>query len=126
MFTTSEGLVWVKKVAVVQYCIYADIVSWWVRKGPKINSKSCFSEHEHVMRREKEYKGIWINSNMKSHESFKDSKCQVDRAVVEITSPDGSNKRKLGMLGVLSDVEGLYKPDAFGGKFFLFLMFLMK
>ena len=55
---------------------------------------------------------------MKSHESFKDSKCQVDRAVVEVTSPDGSNKRKLGMLGVLSDVEGLYKPDAFGGKFF--------
>ena len=70
------------------------------------------------MKREKEYKGIWINSNMKSHESFKDSKCQVDRAVVEVTSPDGSNKRKVGMLGVLSDVEGLYKPDAFGGKFF--------
>ena len=76
------------------------------------------SEHEEVMKREKEYKGIWINSNMKSHESFKDSKCQVDRAVVEITSSDGSNKRKLGMLGVLSDVEGLYKPDAFGGKFY--------
>jgi len=72
-------------------------------------------EHEHVMKREKEYKGIWINSNMKSHESFKDSKCQVDRAVIEVTSPDGSNKRKMGMLGVLSDVEGLYKPDAFGG-----------
>ena len=70
------------------------------------------------MKREKEYKGIWINSNMKSHESFKDSKCQVDRAVVEVTSPDGSNKRKVGMLGVLSDVEGLYKPNAFGGKFF--------
>ena len=54
---------------------------------------------------------------MKSHESFKDSKCQVDRAVVEVTSPDGSNKRKLGMLGVLSDAGSLYKPDAFGGEF---------
>lgn len=67
------------------------------------------------MKREKEYKGIWINSNMKTHESFKDSKCQVDRAVVEINSPDGSNNRKLGMLGVLSNSESLYKPNAFGG-----------
>ena len=67
------------------------------------------------MKREKEYKGIWINSNMKTHESFKDSKCQVDRAVIEINSPDGSNNRKLGMLGVLSNSESLYKPNAFGG-----------
>ena len=88
-----------------------------VQKMSEINFKSCFSEHEHVMKREKEYKGIWINSNMKSHESFQDSKCQVDRAVVEVTSPDGSNKRKLGMLGVLSDAGSLYKPDAFGGEF---------
>ena len=82
-----------------------------------LSFNSYFSEHEEVMKREKEYKGIWINSNMKSHESFKDSKCQVDRAVVEVTSPDGSNKRKLGMLGVLSDAGSLYKPDAFGGEF---------
>ena len=34
-------------------------------------------DHADVMNREKEYKGIWINSNMQSHESFKDSKCQV-------------------------------------------------
>ena len=67
------------------------------------------------MKREKEYKGIWINSNMKTHKSFKDSKCQVDRAVIEVNSPDGSNNRKLGMLGVLSNSESLYKPNAFGG-----------
>ena len=72
-------------------------------------------EHEDVMKREKEYQGIWINSNMKSHESFNGSKCQVDREVIEIISPDGSNKRKLGMLGVLSNVASLYKPEAFGG-----------
>ena len=47
--------------------------------------------------------------------SFGISKCQVDRAVVEVTSPDGSNKRKLGMFAVLSSVPGLYKPHAFGG-----------
>ena len=72
-------------------------------------------EHEEVMKREKEYKGIWINSNMKSHESFEGSKCQVDRAILEVSSPDGSNNRKLGMLGVLSSSESLYKPGAFGG-----------
>ena len=72
-------------------------------------------EHEEVMKREKEYKGIWINSNMKSHESFEGSKCQVDRAIIDISSPDGSNNRKLGMLGVLSSSESLYKPGAFGG-----------
>ena len=33
--------------------------------------------HADVMKREKEYKGVWINSNMQSHQSFKDSKCQV-------------------------------------------------
>ena len=33
--------------------------------------------HEDVMKREKEYQGVWINSNMTSHESFKDSKCQA-------------------------------------------------
>ena len=72
-------------------------------------------EHEEVMKREKEYKGIWINSNMKSHESFEGSKCQADRAIIDVSSPDGSNNRKLGMLGVLSSSESLYKPGAFGG-----------
>ena len=33
--------------------------------------------HEDVMNREKEYRGVWINSNMQSHESFKNSKCQA-------------------------------------------------
>ena len=67
------------------------------------------------MKRVDEYKGIWINSNMKTHESFNKSKCQVDKAVVEVTSLDGSNKRKLGMLGILSNVQSMYRPNAFGG-----------
>jgi 2',3'-cyclic-nucleotide 2'-phosphodiesterase (5'-nucleotidase family) len=33
--------------------------------------------HEHVMAREKEFLGTWINSNMQSHESFADSTSQV-------------------------------------------------
>ena len=32
-----------------------------------------------------------------------------------VESPDGSNKRKVGMIGVLSSTASLYKPGAFGG-----------
>ena len=71
--------------------------------------------HSDVMRREKEYKGIWINSNMKSHESFENSTSQVESTIIKIASPDGSNSRSLGMCAVLSNTSGLYKPDAFGG-----------
>ena len=71
--------------------------------------------HATVMEREKEYNGVWINSNMKSHESFKDSKCQVDSEVIELSSPDGSNKRKVGLCGVLSNDPKLYKLGSFGG-----------
>merc|ERR1712232_1453107 len=63
--------------------------------------------HADVIRREREYKGCWINTNMQSHESFKDSKCQVDAAVVNVNSADGSNERKVGLLGVLSSAPSL-------------------
>lgn len=71
--------------------------------------------HVDVMAREKEYTGIWINSNMTDHESFPESTCQTRAAIVEIASADGSNVRKVGMIGILSDDPGLYKPGAFGG-----------
>lgn len=71
--------------------------------------------HNDVMRREKEYKGVWINSNMRSHESFETSTSQVDSTIIEVVSPDGSNKRSIGMCAVLSNTCGLYKPGAFGG-----------
>ena len=72
-------------------------------------------DHEHVMRREREYRGTWINTNMQSHQSFKGSRCQRDREIIEITSRDGSNRRRLGMMAVLSASKSLYKPGAFGG-----------
>ena len=34
-------------------------------------------DHADVMKREKEYEGVWVNSNMQSHESFKNSTSQV-------------------------------------------------
>jgi len=71
--------------------------------------------HAHVIRREREYQGCWINTNMQSHESFKDSKCQTDAELISITSKDGSNTRKIGMIGILSNAPSLYRPNAFGG-----------
>lgn len=71
--------------------------------------------HSDVMRREKEYSGIWINSNMKSHASFENSTSQVESSIIEVVSPDKSNKRSIGMCAVLSNTSGLYKPGAFGG-----------
>ncbi|CAE8704923.1 unnamed protein product [Polarella glacialis] len=71
--------------------------------------------HADLMKREREYKGVWINTNMQSHESFKGSTCQVDVEVLEVVSRDGLNKRKIGLLGVLSNSPSLYRPGAFGG-----------
>ena len=39
----------------------------------------------------------------------------MDRAIVTVESPDGSNRRKVGMMGVLSNSPSLYKPGYFGG-----------
>ena len=72
-------------------------------------------EHRFVLEREREYRGTWINSNMQSHESFAGSTSQVDAAIVELTSPDGSNVRRVGMVAVLTNELKLYKPGAFGG-----------
>ena len=71
--------------------------------------------HKEVIKREREYTGVWINSNMKSHESFPDSTCQVEEEVIQIESADGSNKRRVGLIGVLSNSPSLYRPGAFGG-----------
>ena len=61
--------------------------------------------------------GTFINSNMQQHDAMK---YQVPYEVIEIESPDGTNKRKIGLVAVLSDDPKLYKhfgkkPGAFGG-----------
>jgi hypothetical protein len=53
---------------------------------------------------------------MLDHEAMES---QEEFDVVEVTSPDGSNKRKVGLISVLSDDPALYshfpEPGAFGG-----------
>jgi predicted MPP superfamily phosphohydrolase len=80
-----------------------DVLTWGNHDGNDL-------AHADVMAREREYEGIFINSNMKGHESFAGSKCQVDQARFTVTAPDGAtNPRTVGMIGVLSDSPSLYK-----------------
>jgi 2',3'-cyclic-nucleotide 2'-phosphodiesterase (5'-nucleotidase family) len=77
-----------------------------------------FGNHEDDMDPEdlgrcvKDYKGTWINTNVQSYKYFG---YQKPFEIIEVSSPDGSNVRKIGLIGVLSDSPSLYKPGAFGG-----------
>jgi 2',3'-cyclic-nucleotide 2'-phosphodiesterase (5'-nucleotidase family) len=72
--------------------------------------------HKTVCRHVREFPGTWLNSNMLDHEAM-DHQKEFD--VVKVTSPDGSNTRKIGLVAVLSDDSKLYEqfnaPGAFGG-----------
>lgn len=60
--------------------------------------------------------GIWLNSNMLDHDAME---FQEEFDVLEVVSPDGTHKRKVGLVAVLSDDPALYSqfkaPGAFGG-----------
>lgn len=73
-------------------------------------------DHRTVCRHVRKFQGKWLNSNMLDHEAMD---CQQEYDVVHISSPDGSNTRKIGLVAVLSDDPALYEhfedPGAFGG-----------
>jgi 2',3'-cyclic-nucleotide 2'-phosphodiesterase (5'-nucleotidase family) len=60
--------------------------------------------------------GKWINSNMIDHEMMQ---YQKEYDVIDVSAPDGSQSRKVGLCAVLSDDRALYShfkpPGAFGG-----------
>ena len=60
--------------------------------------------------------GKWINSNMIDHEMMQ---YQQEYDIVDVSAPDGSQNRKVGLCAVLSDDKALYShfkaPGAFGG-----------
>eukprot|EP00948_MAST-09A_sp_MAST-9A-sp1_P004130 g4130.t1 len=62
-----------------------------------------------VIQREREYKGILINTNLWDHPSVKGSQCQKRYHCVEATSVSGTNKRKIGFMGILTDQKGLFR-----------------
>jgi 2',3'-cyclic-nucleotide 2'-phosphodiesterase (5'-nucleotidase family) len=73
-------------------------------------------DHRTVCRHVKSFPGTWINSNMQSHDAME---YQVPYEVIEVSSPDGTNVRRIGLVAVLSDDPKLYShfksPGAFGG-----------
>jgi len=73
-------------------------------------------DHRTVCQHVRTWQGKWLNSNMRDHEAME---CQLDHDVVEVTSGDGSNTRRVGLVAVLSDDPALYShfkpPGAFGG-----------
>lgn len=73
-------------------------------------------DHRTVCNHVRSFPGKWINSNMLNHEAMD---CQQDYDVVEITAPDKSQKRRVGLVGILSNDPALYSqfkaPGAFGG-----------
>mmetsp|Transcript_14772 Transcript_14772/g.23101 ORF Transcript_14772/g.23101 Transcript_14772/m.23101 type:complete len:703 (+) Transcript_14772:196-2304(+) len=73
-------------------------------------------DHRTVCRHVRNYPGTWLNSNMQDHEAM-DAQKPFD--IVEVCSPDGTNKRRIGLVAVLSEDSALYDqfkaPGAFGG-----------
>jgi len=73
-------------------------------------------DHKTVCKHAKHWPGKWINSNMQDHDAMK---YQEPYEVIEIESPDGSHKKRIGLVAVLSNDPKLYahfkKPGAFGG-----------
>jgi len=72
--------------------------------------------HSDVCRHVRNYPGIWLNTNMQDHAEMEHQKAYD---VIEVTSEDGSQCRRVGLVAVLSDDPGLYAqfkaPGAFGG-----------
>lgn len=73
-------------------------------------------DHRTVCRHVRNFPGTWLNSNMLDHAAM-DAQKPFD--IVDIVSPDGTNKRRVGLVAVLSNDPGLYShfksPGAFGG-----------
>jgi 2',3'-cyclic-nucleotide 2'-phosphodiesterase (5'-nucleotidase family) len=73
-------------------------------------------EHKTVCRHVRQFPGKWLNSNMLDHAAM-DAQQEFD--VIEVESVDGSNKRKVGLVAVMSNDPALYQhfkaPGAFGG-----------
>jgi len=85
-----------------------DILTWGNHEADIPHATTC----KHI----KNWPGIWINSNMQSHDMMK---YQVPYHIVEVPNPDGTGVKKIGFVAVLSNDPKLYahfkSPGAFGG-----------
>eukprot|EP01121_Diplochlamys_sp_Union-15-3_P015215 TRINITY_DN497_c0_g3_i1.p1 TRINITY_DN497_c0_g3~~TRINITY_DN497_c0_g3_i1.p1 ORF type:complete len:561 (+),score=126.23 TRINITY_DN497_c0_g3_i1:45-1727(+) len=76
----------------------------------------CFGNHEAdipvhaLVDRISEFEGKWINTNMPAFQVK-----LPDHVVESVQSKDGSNQRKIALLGLNLPEPSLYRADAFGG-----------
>eukprot|EP00937_MAST-01D_sp_MAST-1D-sp2_P001858 g1858.t1 len=69
--------------------------------------------HEELQKRIKQFNGRWINSNMPDFADGRLKKWLPETDIV--TVENGEHTRRVGLIGVLSNADGLYRPGAFGG-----------
>lgn len=79
------------------YCSPIDYVIW--------GNHEADLEHVEACARTREYKGVWINTNMQDYETFEET--QVPYAVVDVTAPGTSHSRTVGLLGILTNSSNL-------------------
>ena len=74
----------------------------------------CFGNHEtdvpieDMRRRIGEFKGVWLNTNMPDFRP-----ALPDFKIVEVEA--GGQRRRVGLIGLLTIDKNLYRPGAFGG-----------
>jgi 2',3'-cyclic-nucleotide 2'-phosphodiesterase (5'-nucleotidase family) len=80
----------------------------------------CFGNHEcdismaDLANRIKESKFKWVNTNMREIDQILDVKTDP-HDVVEAKSKNKKRKKKIGLLGLLTEDPSIYRPGAFGG-----------
>lgn len=75
-------------------------------------------KHHEVMACESMYNGIFINTNMRDHEScFRPGSRQRDSVVLDLVDRESgwTHARRVGLVGLLLNDKGIYRPGAFGG-----------
>ena len=74
----------------------------------------CFGNHENdvpiedMRKRIGEFKGVWLNTNMPDFQPP-----LPDFKIVEVEA--GGQRRRVGLIGLLTIDKNLYRPGAFGG-----------
>ena len=69
-------------------------------------------EPEYLRARCTEFNGTWINTNMQDYEQMSSME---PYSILKIQDKQGNNPRRVGLLGILSNSESLYRKNRFNG-----------
>jgi len=71
----------------------------------------CDVPHEALLRAVQTFQGTWLNSNMKGG-GFGENEKLPTYDILEVSSRDGRNRRRVGMLGLLCNDSHLYRQSS--------------